>query len=179
MGYSDRSGARLPRLLASCGFSAAKMEQSGLGMVASARTAAPPMFSQPPLEVPIANEAGKTIASAGRALSPRANQYLNSPETTIYKKSHCSTSDSAEKEAVRKEEGHSGKRTWTRRLSAQRGGLGAWVASADGSDEATGIHAAAPHQTDSREFRSRSAGRECVGAVISLLPRREALPVRD
>jgi DNA primase len=57
------------------------------------------------LMFPIHNEAGKIIAYGGRALAAGDEpKYLNSPETSIYKKSHVLYNLHRAKEAIRKED---------------------------------------------------------------------------
>src|SRR5262249_2820583 len=87
LGYSDRSGRALLRLFEHREFSVAQMEQSGLVLKSQRDGSLYDRFRNR-LMFPIHNEMGKIIAFGGRALSPEDEpKYLNSPETTIYKKS--------------------------------------------------------------------------------------------
>ncbi|HKA02659.1 MAG TPA: DNA primase [Candidatus Solibacter sp.] len=87
LGYSDRSGRALLRLFEQREFSVAQMEQSGLVLKSQRDGSLYDRFRNR-LMFPIHNEMGKIIAFGGRALSPEDEpKYLNSPETTIYKKS--------------------------------------------------------------------------------------------
>jgi len=86
LGYSDRSGRALLRILEQRGFSVAQMEQSGL--VGKRQDGSLYDRFRNRLMFPIHDAMGKIIAFGGRALSPDDEpKYLNSPETTIYKKS--------------------------------------------------------------------------------------------
>jgi DNA primase len=103
MGYSDRSGRAVLRLLEQRGFTRAHMEQSGL--VRKRDDGSFYDYFRNRLMFPIHNESGKIIGFGGRALAPDDNpKYLNSPETPIYKKSAVLYNLHRAKEAVRKED---------------------------------------------------------------------------
>jgi len=103
LGYSERGGRSLIRLLEQRGFTSAQMEESGLagkrqdgGLYDRFRNR---------LMFPIHNERGQAIAFGGRALDAGDEpKYLNSPETPIYKKSHVLYNLHRAKEAIRKED---------------------------------------------------------------------------
>ena len=103
MGYAERSGRALVRLLEQNGFAADLIEASGL---AGKRTDGSfyDRFRHR-LMFPIHNERGDVIAFGGRALAAEDEpKYLNSPETPIYKKSHVLYNLHRAKEAIRKED---------------------------------------------------------------------------
>ena len=103
IGYSDRSGRALTRLLDQRNFNAQQIEQSGLARKREDHS--PYDNFRHRLMFPIHNEQGKIIAFGGRALSPDDNpKYLNSPETPIYKKSGVLYNLHRAKEAMRKED---------------------------------------------------------------------------
>lgn len=103
LGYSERSGKTLLRLLEQRNFPAAQIEQSGL----AGRREDGSMYDRfrHRLMFPIQDAQGKIIGYGGRALAPDDNpKYLNSPETPIYKKSHVLYNLHRAKEAMRKED---------------------------------------------------------------------------
>ena len=101
LGYSERSGRALVKLFEQRGFPAAQMEQSGL--VGKRQDGSLYDRFRNRLMFPIHNETGKIIAFGGRALSTDDEpKYLNSPETSIYKKSHVLYNLHRAKETVRK-----------------------------------------------------------------------------
>ena len=103
LGYSDRSGRALIRLFEQRSFPVAQMEQSGL--VGKRQDGSLYDRFRNRLMFPIHNESGKIIAYGGRALSAEDEpKYLNSPETTIYKKSHVLYNLHRAKESMRKED---------------------------------------------------------------------------
>jgi DNA primase len=103
LGYSDRSGRGLLRLLEHRRFPALQLEQSGL--VRKREDGSQYDYFRNRLMFPIHNESGKVIAFGGRALSAEDNpKYLNSPETPIYTKSHVLYDLHRAKESVRKED---------------------------------------------------------------------------
>ena len=103
LGYSDRSGRALVRLFEQRGFPVAQMEESGL--VGKRQDGSLYDRFRNRLMFPIHNESGKIIAFGGRALSPDDEpKYLNSPETSIYKKSHVLYNLHRAKESVRKDD---------------------------------------------------------------------------
>ncbi|HET6441234.1 MAG TPA: DNA primase, partial [Phycisphaerae bacterium] len=87
LGFADRNGQMIVRHLERAGFSADQMEASGLVARRQDGSGIYDRF-RGRLIFPIANESGKTIAFAARALKPGDEpKYLNSPETPIYRKS--------------------------------------------------------------------------------------------
>ena len=103
LGYSDRNGHALLRLLEQRGFSAAQLEPSGL--VRRRDDGSFYDYFRNRLMFPIHSESGKIIGFGGRALADEDSiKYLNSPETPIYKKSHVLYNLHRAKEAIRKEE---------------------------------------------------------------------------
>ena len=101
MGYAPASGDALTRFLSKEGFDAKVLEASGLVLRRDTgghfdRFRGRWMF-------PIANETGRTIAFAGRALAAdQQPKYTNSPETPLYTKSRVLYNLSRAREAVRK-----------------------------------------------------------------------------
>jgi DNA primase len=86
LGLSDTSGRTLLRILEQRGFKPEQLEVSGL--VGRRDDGSFYDRFRNRLMFPIQNESGKVIAFGGRALDPDEKaKYLNSPETTIYKKS--------------------------------------------------------------------------------------------
>jgi DNA primase len=103
LGYSERNGHALLRLLEQRGFTAAQMEHSGL--VNRREDGSFYDYFRHRLMFPIHSESGKIIGFGGRALADDEKaKYLNSPETPIYKKSHVVYNLHRAKEAIRKEE---------------------------------------------------------------------------
>lgn len=102
LGYSDRSGRALLRLFDGR-FPPDAVEQSGL----AGKREDGSMYDRfrNRLMFPIHNESGKIIGFGGRALTPGEEpKYLNSPETSIYKKSHVLYNLHRAKEAIRKQD---------------------------------------------------------------------------
>lgn len=86
VGFSERSGQSLTRILKSQGFSPAELEESGLVTKREDGTFFDKFRGR--LMFPIHNESGKVIAFGGRALYEGDEpKYLNSPGTPIYTKS--------------------------------------------------------------------------------------------
>ncbi|HTT62374.1 MAG TPA: DNA primase [Bryobacteraceae bacterium] len=86
LGYAERSGRTLLRILEKQGFTAEQMESSGL----LGRRENGSFYDRfrNRLMFPIHSESGKVIAFGGRALDPADEpKYLNSGESPIYKKS--------------------------------------------------------------------------------------------
>ena len=103
LGYSDRSGHALLRLLEQRSFTAAQIEPSGL--IRKRDDGSFYDYFRGRLMFPIHNEMGKTIGFGGRGLSDDdVPKYLNSPETPIYKKSLVLYNLHRAKEAIRKED---------------------------------------------------------------------------
>ena len=103
LGYADRSGRALVRLLEARGFQADRLEPSGLVRKRDDGSFYDSFRNR--LMFPIHNESGHVIAFGGRALAAEDNpKYLNSPETPIYRKSHVLYNLHRAKEAVRKED---------------------------------------------------------------------------
>lgn len=101
LGYAERSGQSLTSLFHRHDFSSEQLEQSGLAL----RRDDGGFFDRfrNRLMFPIHNEAGKTIGFGGRALSDQEQpKYLNSPETTLYKKSYVLYNLHRAKEGIRK-----------------------------------------------------------------------------
>jgi DNA primase len=87
LGFAERSGRALERLLSQHGFRPEQMEASGL--IGKREDGSFYDRFRNRLMFPIHSESGKVIAFGGRALDPEEKaKYLNSPETKIYKKSH-------------------------------------------------------------------------------------------
>ena len=87
LGYAERSGRGLVRLFEQHGFTSAQMEESGL--VGKRDDGSVYDRFRHRLMFPIHNETGKIIGFGGRALDPNEQaKYLNSPETSIYRKSY-------------------------------------------------------------------------------------------
>jgi DNA primase len=103
IGYSDRSGRALVRLFEQNNFPVAQMEQSGLvrkrddgGVYDNFRNR---------LMFPIHNESGKVIGFGGRALADEDQpKYLNSPETSLYKKTNVLYNLHRAKDPMRKQD---------------------------------------------------------------------------
>ncbi|MBZ5583599.1 MAG: DNA primase [Acidobacteriia bacterium] len=102
LGYADRSGRALLRLLEQRRIEPPQIEQSGL--VRKREDGSAYDYFRNRLMFPIHNESGKIIGFGGRALAPDDNpKYLNSPETPIYTKSRVLYNLHRAKEAIRKE----------------------------------------------------------------------------
>jgi len=102
LGYADRSGRALLRLLEARGFGA-QLEPCGLVRKRDDGSFYDSFRHR--LMFPIHNESGRIIAFGGRALAAEDNpKYLNSPETPIYRKSHVLYNLHRAKEAVRKDD---------------------------------------------------------------------------
>jgi len=100
LGYAPASGDALANFLNREGFATNVLEASGLVLRRDTggyfdRFRGRWMF-------PIANETGRTIAFAGRALGSDQPKYLNSPETPLYTKSRVLYNLSRAREAIRK-----------------------------------------------------------------------------
>jgi len=103
LGYSDRSGSTLVRLLEQRNFTAAQIAQSGLAGKRDDGSFYD--YFRGRLMFPIHNEMGKTIGFGGRGLTDDDKpKYLNSPETPIYKKSKVVYNLHRAKETIRKED---------------------------------------------------------------------------
>ncbi|SPE27108.1 DNA primase [Candidatus Sulfopaludibacter sp. SbA6] len=103
LGYSDRSGRALLRILEQRNFPVAQWEPSGLVRKRDDGTFYD--YFRNRLMFPIHNESGKIIGFGGRALAADDNpKYLNSPETLIYKKSAVLYNLHRAKEAIRKDD---------------------------------------------------------------------------
>ena len=86
IGYAPGDGQGLVRQFSGAGFDQEAMEKSGLILVDAERQRPYDRFRRR-IIFPIANDAGKVVAFAGRALGDDQPKYLNSPETAIYTKS--------------------------------------------------------------------------------------------
>ncbi len=103
LGYSDRSGKALMRVLEGQDFSAAQVEESGL--VGKRQDGSMYDRFRNRLMFPIHDESGRIIGFGGRALAAEDEpKYLNSPETPIYKKSRVLYNLHRAKEWIRKED---------------------------------------------------------------------------
>jgi len=103
LGYSDRSGRAVLRILEQRNFPAAQLEESGL--VRKRDDGSFYDYFRNRLMFPIHNESGKIIGFGGRALADDDNpKYLNSPKTPIYEKSHVLYNLHRAKEAIRKDD---------------------------------------------------------------------------
>ena len=85
LGYAPAAGQALVRHLTSAGFESDLLEKSGLVGHDVERNRYYDRFRRRVI-FPIANESGKVVAFAGRALGDEQPKYLNSPETPIYTK---------------------------------------------------------------------------------------------
>jgi DNA primase len=102
IGLADRSGQALTQLLQREGFGAEALENSGLILK---RQEGGGLFDRfrGRLMFPIHSEAGKLVGFAGRAMAKGDEpKYLNSPETTIYRKSQLLYNLNRAKELARK-----------------------------------------------------------------------------
>ena len=86
LGYAPADGQALTRHLAGAGYESELLEKSGLVGHDAERNRHYDRFRRR-IVFPIANESGKIVAFAGRALGDEQPKYLNSPETPIYTKS--------------------------------------------------------------------------------------------
>ena len=103
LGYAERSGRGVLRLLEQRGFTRPQLEKCGL--VRQREDGSFYDYFRNRLMFPIHGETGKTIGFGGRALSADDQpKYLNSPETPIYTKSHVLYNLHRAKEAIRKED---------------------------------------------------------------------------
>lgn len=102
LGYAERSGHFLAKLLEQHDFTRDQLEQSGLVM----RREDGSFFDRfrNRLMFPIHNESGKTIGFGGRSLGEDQPKYMNSPETPIYRKSYVLYNLHRAKEGVRKQD---------------------------------------------------------------------------
>jgi DNA primase len=101
LGYAERSGRVLLRILEKQGFTGEQMENSGL----LGRRDDGSFYDRfrNRLMFPIHNESGKAIGFGGRALDPADEpKYLNSAESPIYKKSAVLYNLHRAKEGIRK-----------------------------------------------------------------------------
>jgi DNA primase len=86
IGYAPADGQGLLRHLGGLDFDKETLEKSGLIIYDAERPRPYDRFRRR-IIYPIANDAGKVVAFAGRALGDDQPKYLNSPETAIYTKS--------------------------------------------------------------------------------------------
>jgi DNA primase len=101
IGFADRSGKFLLRLLEGRGFSSAQLEESGL--VRKREDGGFYDYFRNRLMLPIHTESGKVMGFGGRALEAgQEPKYLNSPDTPIYKKSSVLYNLHRAKEGIRK-----------------------------------------------------------------------------
>jgi DNA primase len=85
-GYAPGDGQAVTRYLTDAGFEKEFLEKSGLVIFDAERQRFYDRFRRR-IIFPIANETGRVVAFAGRALGDEQPKYLNSPETPIYTKS--------------------------------------------------------------------------------------------
>ncbi len=83
LGYAPSEGTALTRHLTTAGFSVELLERSGLVLRDAEGKRHFDRFRRR-IIFPVANESGKVVAFAGRALGDDQPKYLNSPETPIY-----------------------------------------------------------------------------------------------
>ncbi|MBZ5578399.1 MAG: DNA primase [Acidobacteriia bacterium] len=103
LGFAERSGRALVRLLEQRGFAPELIEESGLAGKRADGSFYDKFRNR--LMFPIHNEKGKIIAFGGRALSAEDQpKYLNSPETPIYRKREVLYNLHRAKDAIRKED---------------------------------------------------------------------------
>ncbi len=103
LGYAERSGRTLVRLFEQRGMTPDLIEDSGL--VGKRQDGSFYDRFRNRLMFPIHNERGGIIGYGGRALAAEDEpKYLNSPETTLYKKSHILYNLHRAKDAIRKED---------------------------------------------------------------------------
>jgi DNA primase len=86
IGYAPGDGQGLLRNVSGLNFDKEALEKSGLIVYDAERQRQYDRFRRR-IIYPIANDAGKVVAFAGRALGDDQPKYLNSPETAIYTKS--------------------------------------------------------------------------------------------
>jgi DNA primase len=86
IGYAPADGQGLVRQFTGSDFEKDVLEKSGLIIYDAERQRTYDRFRRR-IIYPIANDAGKVVAFAGRALGDDQPKYLNSPETAIYTKS--------------------------------------------------------------------------------------------
>jgi DNA primase len=85
LGYAPGDGQALTRHLTGAGCESELLEKSGLVVRDAERNRHYDRFRRR-IIFPIANDSGKVVAFAGRALGDEQPKYLNSPETPIYTK---------------------------------------------------------------------------------------------
>jgi DNA primase len=85
LGYAPADGQALTRQLSGAGYESELLEKSGLVVRDAERDRHYDRFRRR-IIFPIANDSGKVVAFAGRALGDEQPKYLNSPETPIYTK---------------------------------------------------------------------------------------------
>jgi DNA primase len=85
LGYAPADGQALTRQLTGAGYESELLEKSGLVVRDAERDRHYDRFRRR-IIFPIANDSGKVVAFAGRALGDEQPKYLNSPETPIYTK---------------------------------------------------------------------------------------------
>ncbi len=85
LGYAPGDGQALTRHLTGAGYESELLEKSGLVGRDAERNRHYDRFRRR-IIFPIANDSGKIVAFAGRALGDEQPKYLNSPETPIYTK---------------------------------------------------------------------------------------------
>jgi DNA primase len=101
LGYAPGDGQGLTRQLTGANFEKEALERSGLVLFDPERQRFYDRFRRRVI-FPIANESGKVVAFAGRALGDEQPKYLNSPETVIYTKSRVLYNLDRAGQAIRK-----------------------------------------------------------------------------
>jgi DNA primase len=101
LGYAPGDGQGLTRQLTGASFEKEALEKSGLVLFDPERQRFYDRFRRRVI-FPIANESGKVVAFAGRALGDEQPKYLNSPETAIYTKSRVLYNLDRAGQAIRK-----------------------------------------------------------------------------
>ena len=112
---------------------------------------------------PIHNESGKVIAFGGRAMrSDEEPKYLNSPETSIYKKSYVLYNLHRAKQAIRAQERAVLVEGYMDVIGVYAAGVKQVVASCGTAlDRQPGASDQAALRIDHGQFRSGHRGREC------------------
>ena len=104
LGYSDPGGTQLVRLFEKDGLGPELLEASGLVLKRTDGSGYIDRF-RGRLMFPLHSESGKIIGFAGRALRAGDEpKYMNSPETSIYRKSYVLYNLHRAKESIRKQE---------------------------------------------------------------------------
>lgn len=128
LGYSDRGGSALVKILRQRDFQPAQLEASGLVRKRDDGSFYDNFRNR--LMFPIQDEQGKIIGFGGRALADDDKpKYLNSPETAIYKKSYVLYNLHRAKTSIRKDERAILVEGYMDAIGVTAAGIGAVVAS--------------------------------------------------